>query len=172
MNSQISNNISQDEEPLIVLRYAGLWLGIRVFGMFLFAFFFCLAAFHLNYGQSAFKLVALRIAFFVWLILSCFFSADLILTDNVRLYRDRAVKTYRIFGDIVCVLENSNITFVSYIYGKRLWIASKNLPRFFNPIKIFTNRITFDCGLAKRKDVKQLKEVLQSLGVRAKSTFD
>jgi hypothetical protein len=161
------------EEPLIILRYFGLWLGIRVFGMLLFTFFFGMAAFYLHYGQSDFKLIALRIAFFVSLFLFGFISFDLLLTDNVRLYQDRAVKTFRsIFSDVVCILENSNVTYVSYIYGKRLWIAPRDLPRFFNPIKIFSNRITFDCGLAKRKDIKALETVLQSLGIRAKGTFD
>jgi len=162
-----------NQEPLIILRYFGLWLVIRVFGMLLFTFFFGMAAFYLHYGQSDFKLIALRIAFFVSLFLFGFISFDLLLTDSVRLYKDRAVKTFHsIFSDVVCILENSNVTYVSYIYGKRLWIAPKNLPRFFNPIKIFSNRITFDCGLAKRKDIKKLEVALQSLGIKTKGTFD
>jgi hypothetical protein len=160
------------EEPLIILRYFGLWLGIRVFGMLLFTFFFGMAAFYLHYGQSDFKLIALRIAFFVSLFLFGFISFDLLLTDNVRLYQDRAVKTYRsIFSDVVILFENSNIRYDTYIYGKTLWITPKNISRFVSPLTIFTNRITFDCGLARRRDIKKLEEVFQSLGIKVKDAL-
>lgn len=122
--------------------------------------------------ESDLKLVLSKITFVALLFLFGLLSADLVLTRYVRLYRERAVKTYWILGDIVCILENSNVTFVSYIYGKRLWIVPKNLPRFFNPLAVFKNRIAFDCGLTNRKDIKRLKEVLQSLGIKTEGAFN
>lgn len=173
MNPQANNDTGHNEEPLIILRYNG-WIWIRIFGHAFITFCFGGIAFQLTGPiESDLKLTVAKITFVASLFLCGYLSADLVLTRNVRLYRDRAVKTYWIFGSIVFPLSDCNIGYNYYapglLPGKMLCIAPRKTKRFSNP---FRKYITFDCGLTNRKDIRRLKEVLQSLGINAERTYD
>jgi hypothetical protein len=75
----------------------------------------------------------------------------MIMMKGIYLYKDRAVKRYRIKKEKVILLGSANYTAMSNLFLGGMWLFNKNTPIIFRSFK----GVWFDEKLSSKRDVNK-----------------
>lgn len=155
-------NRAENDEPLIVLKYVPWRIAWRLFFPYSMGIpLFYMIVFHWAPRKPGiFVTVFLEIVGILGLVGGACLLVDMLLMKDFKLYKDRAAKTYRLFGTKQVPLKNADVVVSNYLFGQNIcfWPKGSSYVR----MKMI---ISFDCNLVESKCLEDFTEACKLLGI-------
>ncbi len=172
---EASSQVESYDEPLFILKYQKRRMIVPIIGVLFFMPFIIYGLF-VDISLSTLQLIMGKLCASLLLVIMLPFLVDMLLFEEVRLYRNRIVKTWKLLGERELALAKVGLmsqSWPTWGIGAKCFFEQGMSPYWRWLTAIFHSMgITYKEHFADRKKVKQLNSLLAELSGRRVEEFE